>query len=316
MLDRRVLPILATAIPLICLALWTHVVADTTAWIGTFEWVVSGGVVLAGVGTAIATWRGVRWLGIAVSAALLVANTAFVAGTLFGWHPVAMLAGTSSKFAVVLSAGTMFGVVGLVMRRQWARWLCLALGVAGLGCGTLNAINFWSVSGTPNAIDVAWYHDVLRSEWAYLVNAVGGALIVVNLVAARGSFIASPMWSRPDPVMRWLRLSVITSFLAVPMLLVYAWMQPIVPATQPTALALAAAITVGAVLAVRGKLIGALLLVATGCGLLAQTIVTVIEAGPLREIAGYYAVFWVPAAVPAIVCGILMARPTLRLLRA
>jgi hypothetical protein len=115
----------------------------------------------------------------------------------------------------------------------------------------------------------------------------------------------------------WLRLALIAAFLAVPMLLVYAWMQPIVPATATTAVVLAAALAIAGTLAVRGKLIGAILLVAAGCGLAAQAIATTALApDDVRKLTYYYDVFWAPAALLAIVCGVLMVRPMLRLLRA
>jgi hypothetical protein len=147
--------------------------------------------------------------------------------------------------------------------------------------------------------------------------AGGGALIVTSLVLARPAFTAPAAWTRPDPVMRALRLSVIASFVAVPMLLVYAWIQPIVPATATTAVVLAAALALGATLALRGKLVGALLLVVSGAGLLGQTLASALLAeGPQQgAVIGYYAVFWTPAAVLALVTGALMVRPTLRLLR-
>jgi hypothetical protein len=137
----------------------------------------------------------------------------------------------------------------------------------------------------------------------------------VCLVAARGSFVASAMWRRREPVVRWLRASLVASFVAAPMLLVYAWMQPLAPQTQTTAVVLAAALAAGATLAVRGKLIGALLLVGAGLGLAAQTIATCLLASQ-SQIALYYVVFWAPAALIAIVTGTLLARPTWRLLRA
>ena len=109
----------------------------------------------------------------------------------------------------------------------------------------------------------------------------------------------------------------VATFLAVPMLLVYAWMQPLVAATKPTALMLAALLAVGGFLGVRGKLVGALLLVVGGAGLGAQTAATIalMPAGPNHSVAYYYAAFWAPAALILLVTGCLLARPTLRLLR-
>lgn len=104
----------------------------------------------------------------------------------------------------------------------------------------------------------------------------------------------------------------IASFLAVPMLIVYAWMQPLAPQTATTAVTLAAALTTGAVLGVRGKVIGALLLVVAGLGLAAQTIATVMLAHDLR-IAICYVAFWAPGALISIVTGCLLVRLTPRL---
>jgi hypothetical protein len=99
------------------------------------------------------------------------------------------------------------------------------------------------------------------------------------------------------------------------MLLVYAWLQPIAPETRTTAFVLAAALAVGGVLAVRGKLAGALVLVVAGIGLVAQTAITALDTPVAeRQIALYYAVFWLPAGALALACGVRMVRPTLRLL--
>jgi hypothetical protein len=319
MLDRRILPLIATAIPLALLPLWLHVTQGTTRWVTTFELVVSIGLLGCAVATAIGAWARSARTGIAVAAFLLTANTSFVVGSIFGWKPIPTQGFASDKFAIVLATGTLLAVAGLMFRRQWARWLALALGAAGIGCGALNAVNYWSASTLPPEVyESAWNVDMARVAWVHLVTAAGGALIVLNLVMTRGAFVAAPTWNRPDPVMRALRLSVMASFVAVPMLLVYAWVQPIVPATVTTAVVLAAALTLGATLAIRGKLVGALVLVLAGAGLIAQTLATFLLAETHVQglISGYYAFFWLPAAVLALVTGALMVRPTLRLLRA
>jgi peptidoglycan/LPS O-acetylase OafA/YrhL len=112
------------------------------------------------------------------------------------------------------------------------------------------------------------------------------------------------------------RPMLVTAFAAAPMLLVYAWLQPIVPETRVTAIILTIALAAGAVVTVRGKLVGAFVLVLAGLGLLVQSAVTLAHAPDAqRGIAGYYLVFWLPAAVCAIVCGVRLAGPTWRLLR-
>lgn len=285
----------------------------TTAWVTSFDLTIAIGLCVASLLTVIAVIGRVRWLSIFVVASLLVANTAFMIGRISGMK-LGTLPPPDARFAILLSAGTLLGVAGLVARRQWARWLCLALGAAALGCGLLNGINFWSVSGTINTLYLDWYYDVCRTELFYLVTALGGVVIVTNLVAAREVFTASATWTGNAPVVRWLRASMIASFVAVPMLLVYAWMQPLAPQTATTAIVLAAALTTGAVLGVRGKLIGALLLVVAGLGLAAQTVATVMLAHDTR-ISIYYVAFWAPAALVSLVTGCLLAGPTLRLLR-
>jgi hypothetical protein len=103
---------------------------------------------------------------------------------------------------------------------------------------------------------------------------------------------------------------------AVPMLLVYAWMQPIVPATVVPAQLVAAVLTLGVAAAARGRVLGALLLVVGGAGLLVVTAATYFgaEAGTTR-VASYYVVFWLPAALTSLACAGLLAGPVLRLLR-
>jgi hypothetical protein len=303
------------ALPLLlfpAIALVAAHLTRTTAWVTTFDLTIAIGLCVASLLTAIAVIGRFRWLSIFVVAALLVANTVFMLGRISGLSWGA-LPPPDARFAILLSAGTLLGVGGLIARRQWARWLCLALGTAALGCGLLNGLNFWSASGTINT-NLDWYYDVCRAENLYLVTALGGAVIVMNLVAAHDLFQTSATWAGNAPVVRWLRASMIASFVAVPMLLIYAWMQPLATKTAPTAVVLAAALTIGAVLGVRGKLVGALLLVLAGLGLAAQTIVTVLLANDTR-IAMYYVAFWAPAALVALVTGCLLVGPTVRLLR-
>ena len=308
MLDRRVLPILAICLPFVAAALWSYVLLPTTAWMTEFDWLVLLGLFGLAIATPIAIVARARWLGIAIPAALLAMYAAVAAATLFGVELIPMNGFASDKYAVALSAGMALAVGGLVLRRPWAYSLALALGITGIGCGTLNAIQAWDL-GPPELVE---FYERYRLAFFYLVSAIGGALIVVNLVAARASFATSA--DRPDPLVRWLRLAIGASFVAVPMLLVYAWLQPVAPATQTPALVLAAAFAIGAILAVRGKLVGALLLVVAGFGLAGQTIATLALAETARH-AYYYAAFWTPAALSAIACGVVLARPTLRLLR-
>jgi hypothetical protein len=285
------------------------------SWIGSFHVVVTVGLVVAAAVTVYAIARAAMRLSLAIAGALLLVNAGYIVAKLAGVQllPVALHDG---RVGFVLCAMTALTVAGFVMRRVWARWLALALAAAGFGTGALNGWSFWSVTGSvpadPRHYD--WFLDSCQLEWAYVISALGCVVIAVNVIAARGVFVASPTWTSREPVMSALRCSLIASFAAIPMLLVYAWSQPIAPATQPYAVALAAALAVAGVLAVRGRAIGAVALAIAGLGLAAQTAATFALADD-RWIALYYVAFWTPAAIAAVVSGVLLARPLIRLLR-
>lgn len=313
MLDRRILPALSIAIAgLAAVIAWR--LSQTIAWVRPFELVVTIALGLAIIATVIATIRRSATWSIAIAALLLLANTGFLLADLAGVEMLAM-PGPDPKVAIAVASGTLLGVGALWLRRQWAAWLCLALGAAGIGTGGLNAIQTATVVAGARDSAMQWYLDLCRYEWALVVIAIGGALIVLNVVAARHAFVAPAAWTARTGFVRALRLSMIASFVAVPMLLVYAWMQPIAIETRTTALVLAAVLTLGAILAARGKLAGALVLVVAGLGLLAQTVATY-QLATSREVAAYYVVFWTPAAILAIVSGALLAQPVVRFLRA
>jgi hypothetical protein len=312
---RRLLPAVAIAIPLVSLVFARHLSA-TTSWLQPFEIAISCALAAASLVTIPAVLAGWRRVSIAVPVVLLAANVVFMLARAFGVQHLGSLPPPELKFAIVISAAIVLTIVGLLARRQWGRWLALAFGAAALGCGALNLIYYWKPSGTPNLYYPDWYADVCRTTCFHMVTALGGVVIVVNTIAASDIFQSSATWSRRDGVIRWLRASMVATFVAVPMLLVYAWMQPLVATTKPTALVLAGVLAMGAFLGVRGKLVGALLLVLGGAGLAVQTaMTTTLTHGPTRTISYYYAAFWVPCALILLVTGCVLARPTLRLLR-
>ena len=313
---RRVLPAVAISIPFVSAAFAHHVCATTT-WVTTFELAISAALAVASLVTIVALLAGWKRVSIAVPVGLLAANTTFMLARVAGVKHLGALPPPDVKFAVVISAAMLLAIGGLLARRHWGRWIGLAFGAAAIGCGGLNLLYYWKPSGTPNLYYPDWYADICRTTCFHMVTLLGGAVIVVNLVAASDVFQASATWSRRDRVIRWLRASMVATFVALPMLLVYAWMQPLVATTKPTALVLAAVLAIGAFLGVRGKLVGALLLVVAGAGLAAQTVATTVlaHAGADRTISYYYAAFWVPSALILLVTGCVLAGPTLRLLR-
>jgi hypothetical protein len=312
---RRLLPIGAIAIPFVSVV-FAHHVSATTTWVTPFELAISVALAAASLATIVALFASWKRVSIAVPVVLLAANTTFMLARAAGVKHLGALPPPDVKFAVVISAAMVLAIGGLVTRRQWGRWIGLAFGAAAIGCGALNLIYYWKPSGTPNTYYPDWYADVCRTTCFHMVTLLGGAVIVLNLVAASEAFQTNATWSRRDRVIRWLRASMVATFVAVPMLLVYAWMQPLVATTKPTALVLAAVLAVGAFLGVRGKLVGALLLVIAGAGLAAETVATtLLTHGADRTISYYYAAFWVPCALVLLVTGCVLAGPTLRLLR-
>lgn len=303
---------LALALP-VAVAVFAHHLGATMAWVGPFELAISATLGACVLGTIVAVASRAPRVSIAIAAFLLLANTALLLAMAAGVRLVPVPP-PDARFAIVFSAATLVGIAGLVTRRAWALWLGVAFGAAGIASGGLNAHNFWSISATPLPDHMPWYLDVCRETWSFFVIALGGALIVINLVAARTAFPVRGAWAASAAVMRGLRATVLASFAAVPMLLVYAWEQPLVHQTRGTALALAAVLTVALVTALRGRVIGALLLVVGGLGLAAQTIVTLALA-PAPRMALYYVVFWTPAALAAVVTGAVLAAPVWRLLR-
>jgi len=299
--------LVALALPVLtALACW-HL-ASYTAWIGPVH--IAASVVVAALTLAapVMVWR--RWTkpSVAAAAFLLAVQLAILVLTLAGVKIVGPTLFPSTRVAVVVAIVLAIAIVGLVCGRIWGRWLGIALGVTGVMSGGFNAIGFWSVTRAPQLAWPEWSRQTYEQAWLFWVTLVGSALIVVLL--ARVKLADTTTWASRH---RLLRTTVMAAFVAMPMLLVYAWIQPIVPATQTSAIVLAAALAVAGALTVRGKLAGALLLVLAGAGLLVQTAVTVARA-PELWLAGYYAAFWAPCGLLAIACGAKLARPTLRLM--
>lgn len=303
---------LALALP-VALAMFAYHLSATTAWVGTFEVTITAALCACVLATIVAVARRASRVSIVIAALLLLAHGGLLIAMAAG---VRLVPGPTPdlRFAAVFGAATIAGVVGLAMRRSWACGLCIAFGAAGILSGGLNAANFWNSSAVPMPDHMQLYVDLCHETWAFFVIATGGATIVINLVAARAAFPVRGAWAAPAPMMRGLRATVLASFAAVPMLLVYAWEQPHVHDMRGTAVVLAALLVLALVAALRGRVIGAVLLVVGGVGLATQTI-AILALTPSRDIALYYAAFWTPAALASLVTGVMLAAPVWRLLR-
>lgn len=311
----------ATAVPLLIAFVAWRLAGDSTAWVTPFTAAVSVAIAAASLATVVAVGRDVTWLRAGIPAVLLAALVPFIVACRLAANPMRVAAFPSQPHAIALAAILAVAVCGLCARRLWGRWLGLALGAAAIGSGALNSAAFWPATDAYNHAQPAWSAVTFESAWAHFVGVVVGMVIVVNLATARRGFDggrAHATWTSDAPVIRGVRWLMMASLMAVPMLLVYAWTQPVVPATRSTALALAALLAVGAIAAVRGRMIGALLLTLGGAGLIAQTVATYLgaEGALATRTATYYAVFWLPAGLIALGCSLGIIGATARVLRA
>lgn len=284
-------------------------------WIGAFHTIITAGLIACFLGAAWAIQSRAHAATTAIAAFMLVTNAAFCVAVFSGHNPLPIAPYGSGGYNAVLTVASLVGVVGLLRRQLWARWVCMGLGGAGALGGAMNAANFWGVSGTPNPEFPAWFAQMQQSEWGYLVASLGGSLIVLCLLAAAPRFAEPGVWSDPSPLVRWLRWAIIAAFTAVPILTVYFAVQPAAAPTRWAALLLAFGLVAANILLYRGKAVGALLLLLCGGGLAALSVATLLLAESPRQ-ATYYVVFWAPAAAIALIAGAGCIRPAWRLLRA
>ena len=282
-----------------------------TPWAGVYEVALSGAILLAAVCSMVNAFRPTVAGRLMVSIGLfMVAGALLVWGLLDRWV-LAYNPFSDSRHLAFMAAMTVLAAAGLALRMVWARWLALALGIGGAVSSGLNAL--WAL---PTAGPFSWVH---------LCGFFGGALVVANLSApaVRESFYgrreSAAIWRSTDPLVRILRWTLLANLVAIPMLLIYSWVQPVVPATATTALALALLLIIGSVLVMARKVAGALLLSLGGLGLLVQTCTTAwlaYLAGPETLFIGaYYVVFWLPAAALSVACSVTWARPAIRIVR-
>ncbi len=300
-------------IPLL-LALLGSVLAAYTAWLGnaesgTFELVCTGIIGLGAIGSVLASATGsLRWQR-AIAGSLFLVMASIILSNLLDLQLLSINPFPDPRYASFLVGLLVLVVAGL--NRGWfvARWLALALAGGGILSSGLNLAPFALL-----ACDYTWQLGIGLS---------GSVLILSNLLGSqqREHFEqhAAPLWASPDPLLRSIRWTVLAFMAAIPLLLVYAWMQPIVPETAAYALPLALFLSIAIGLSVAGRVVGAIGLVIGGISLLLQAGFTIVLArdslDPVHaDIALYYATFWVPAGLTALYCGARMSAPLLRLL--
>lgn len=275
------------------------------AWLGIHHAWVSGVAILAAVVTTALRDRAAWAVRVAVVSCLLAVGIVLLSLRLAGHWPFGADPVVDPRYVAFLVAALVATTVGLALRQLWARWLGLAFGCFGALSSGLNALG--------------WFRSASEDSWMHRTAFVGAAVIAVNLLApdVRDATLArhphAELWRSKDSVVRAVRGSLLANLGAVPMLLVYAWAQPFVPETSTPALALAGLLGIGSALTMRRKVGGALLLGLCALGLVAQTAVTAWRAAPGdRLLLGYYAAFWIPAALLGARAAVVLTRRALR----
>jgi hypothetical protein len=278
-------------------------------WFGPAERAWSAFAVLGTAAAAGAMVRASVSARVWVAAALLLAAPALRVGELLGYE-FPYIAWEHGPVATITSVAVLIAIVGLVRRRVWGRWLALGGALAGLGGELVNGLATLAEPGM-----LTWAHACATAGCGALVLLVRGPAM---REAFEGATASDSLWRSREPVVRALRWALILTFVSVPMLLVYAIDQTVVPGTREAALALAGAQIGAALLCLRRKLVGALLLSLAGAGLLVFTLIGVFATGLHgvdAQIMLYYAAFWLPAAVGSVVAGAVMLAPLRALLR-
>jgi len=309
---------LALIVPSLVVVVSWHLFSTTTAWVMPVHWIVSAIFVVGVAVFAVATWRGAGSPRLVLAVLLLGAELAVIVTLLAGVRLLGVDLFGDKRLAGAVGVALAVAIYGLLRRRVWGRWLGLGLGATGLMSGGINFLQLWPVTSAVNPQFPAWSMQMFESEWVLALTSLGGAIVLACLASAPvGELFAERAhgtWGSRDRLVRALRLTIIAAFVAVPMLLVYVWAQPLVSGTRTTALVLAGALTVGAFVAARGKVIGAVLLVLAGLGLFAQTAFTYANTDEHR-IAAYYAVFWLPGAALSLASGAMLLAALVRKLR-
>jgi hypothetical protein len=280
--------------------------ANADAWLNITSVMVLGSLAAFSAAAAVSLWTGSR-VGRRYTAAVALGSVALAHAALGARVVTLPLLPNDARVDWVAAA--LFSVLtyGLFRHQRWARWLTLALTAASL---VVAVINWISYAGTTEV------------EWLWAISTIY-ALILLVLLGGRAMAASDRrvpeenVWQQRDPMIRWLRAAAAAGVVAAPLLLVYAWVQTnAVEPIRSISPYLALWIGVATVLTVVGRSLGAMMLVIGGVALTGHTValfcLTPVEH---REIAGYYLLFWGPAAITAVVSGFWLARASWCLLR-
>lgn len=289
------------------LAAAVYLVSGWSLWATPVTLAVTGALAAAVLITAAAAWRGSAHRRVLGAVQLLVGSAALVLDAL-GLSFVSASPGPG-PYAIGLAAATGIAGLGVLLRRRSARWFAFGLGAAGAVSSGLNLAQ-WMMAGVVDPFG-----------WTLAIWTIGSLSALAALfgrdVAEQDRLGAhEQVWNRRDPLVRWMRAATISTMIAIPMLVVYAFIQQgAVPGATTAAPALAALLAVAALLSTRGQLLGAALLAIGGLGLvgLSAAAVALSPTGLGFHVAGYYLLFWLPAAICCLACGVALARSAGRL---
>lgn len=286
-----------------------YLVPAWPAWASPGTLAVTGALLAAVLLTAGTAWVGSvhrRLLG----AGLLFIGAGFLMLDALRLSPVVASPGPR-PYTLGLAAVTALAALGVLLRRRPARWVALGLCAAGAVSSGLNLAQ-WMIAGVIDPFG-----------WALAIWTVGS---LTGLASLLGRDVAGQdlvregeqVWNRRDPLVRWTRGATIGAVIAVPMLVVYAFVQDGgAPGVTTAAPGLAGFLALAALLASRGLLAGVAMLALGGMALavLSGAAVALSPPGLSLRVAGYYLTFWLPAAAAGLGCGVALVRSAGRLPR-
>lgn len=259
-------------------------------------WVASAlALVAAGLGAIVPADRARAHTAIAAGLMAILGGFAFT--RVIGHWPFLWDAMPDRRYAGFITIACFALAIGLVRGAFWARWAAMAFAAGNALGGALNSYHM-----------LTWRDE---GSWLAAIGVIIGATILRALMrdSVRAHFARSSqhaLWSSRDPLIRSARWSAIASFAAASMLLLYALAQPVAPRTVVSALVLAPILGIGGALVIARRTAGVVILALGGLALVAHTIASAeyVTAGNL-PVVGYYAMFWMPAALLGIATGVI-----------
>ncbi len=269
---------------------------------------------VAALVTAVSIWRGLVWPRIVVASTLLAVAMATLGSWMLGAWPFEYNPFHDVRHVGFLVIATGLAALALPFRLVAARWVALGLAVSGIISGAMNTLTMTAFS--PQT------HCTAPVSWTFIIGLLWSATLWMTLAGPtmRKAFIArssaDTIWGSSHRLVGVIRWTALANLVAIPMLLVYTWAQPVVAQTSCWAFSLALLLGVGTALTLSRKVVGAVLLSVSGVGLLFLSLATIsIAGGGSLWLTGYYAVFWVPAGLLSLVCAVMLVKPVFAILR-